>query len=124
MIAGRFPLPKFLSFCFSVNLSAQQAVVSAGAEAEGSGGTASFSIGQVFYNVSSGNNGYIVQGVQQPYEISVISSIHDAENIKLTTSVFPNPVSEFLTLKIKDADFVTRIIFHRCIQSFTKFFSC
>jgi hypothetical protein len=44
---------------------AQQAVVSAGADASGSDGTAAYSVGQVFFSVNNGSNGSENQGVQQ-----------------------------------------------------------
>jgi len=82
-------------------LQAQETVPAAGGEATGSGGSASYTIGQVVYSVHTGTNGnYSVQGVQQPFEISVVTGIPEAEGIKLSISVYPNPASNFLTLSI------------------------
>ena len=41
-----------------------------------------------------------MQGIQQPYEILVISGIDEAEVISLEISVYPNPISDFLKLKL------------------------
>ncbi len=83
------------------SLQAQETVSAAGGEATGSGGSASYSIGQVAYTTHTGTNGnYSAQGVQQPFEISVVTGIPEAENINLSLSVYPNPASDFLTLSI------------------------
>ena len=72
-----------------------------GGEATGSGGTASFSVGQIVYTTNIGANGTVAQGVQQPYEISTTLGINET-TINLELSVFPNPTTNFLTLKVKD----------------------
>ena len=50
-------------------LQAQESPTAAGGEATGSGGTASYSIGQVVYTTNTGTNGSVAQGVQQPFVI-------------------------------------------------------
>ena len=52
-------------------------------------------------------NSLVAQGVQQPFEISVVTGIPEAEGINLTISVYPNPANDFLILKI-DANVQTR----------------
>lgn len=79
----------------------QESSVTAGGEAVGSGGTASYSIGQVFYITNFSENHSEAQGVQQPYEISIVASIDQLE-FNLNLSAFPNPTSDFLTLQIDD----------------------
>ena len=54
----------------SFRIMAQQAINASGANATGSGGSVSYSVGQVLYTTNSGSNGSSAQGVQQPYEIS------------------------------------------------------
>jgi hypothetical protein len=88
--------------CFGMTgLYAQDVIPAAGGNASGSGGTASYSIGQFIYTTYSGTNGSIAQGVQQPYEISNVIGIDDDKEITLQCSVFPNPSNGFLTLKVK-----------------------
>ena len=83
------------------SLQAQETVSATGGEATGSGGSASYSIGQVVYTTHTGTNGnYSAQGVQQPFEISVVTVIPEAENISISISIYPNPASDFLTLTI------------------------
>jgi hypothetical protein len=43
----------------------------AGGEATGSGGSVSYSVGQVVYTTNTGINGSVAQGVQQPYEFQM-----------------------------------------------------
>jgi len=75
----------------------------AGGEATGSGGSASYSIGQVFYHTLKSSDQFsAAEGVQQPYEISIITSIDDAEGISLEYQIYPNPTRDILNLKIEN----------------------
>ena len=82
------------------SLQAQETVSTTGGEATGTG-SASYTIGQMVYTSHSGTNGNsTTQGVQQPFEISVVTGIHEAKGINLSASVYPNPTRDFLTLAI------------------------
>jgi hypothetical protein len=83
---------------------AQVAVLPAGGNATGSGGSVSYSVGQIVFTVASGTSGSMVQGVQQPYEISVGTGSPEIPGIKLTLSVYPNPTSDILTLSIENLE--------------------
>lgn len=91
----------FLLGIFSPKLQAQQAIVASGGNAAGSGGTASFSVGQVTYTYVSGSNGSVGQGVQQAFEIFALG-VDDFPNINLVMMVYPNPVTSLLNLKIEN----------------------
>lgn len=78
---------------------AQQTVVTAGGNATGPGGSASFSIGQVVYTASTGSGGSENQGVQHPLEILTVGTDNFPE-IKLQMAVYPNPTTSFVNLKI------------------------
>lgn len=84
------------------NILAQEALVSAGGNANGSGGTASYSIGQVAYLTISDNDATLSQGVQQTFEINVISTIDNSLATSLSILVYPNPTSNFLELVFED----------------------
>jgi len=86
-----------------IGLQAQQAIPAAGGNASGSGGTASYTVGQVIYTTNTGSTGFVTQGVQQTYEITVISGVEGAKGIDLSYIVFPNPTTDFLTLKINSS---------------------
>lgn len=83
-------------------LHAQEAVPATGGEATGVGGSSSFTVGQVAYTTNTGTNGSVAQGVQQPYEILVVTGIEETFGINLTVSVYPNPTADYLTLEVKD----------------------
>lgn len=84
-----------------LKLQAQETVSVSGGGASGNGGTSNYSVGQVVYATNVGNNGSVSEGVQQPYEISVITSIKELKNINLSVSTYPNPVLDVLTLRIE-----------------------
>ena len=83
-------------------LQAQESVNATGGNASGSGGTVSYSVGQVVYTTNIGTNGSVAQGVQQPYEISVVTGLEEAKGINLTVSAYPNPTTDYLTLEVKE----------------------
>ena len=76
--------------------------MASGGEATGTG-SSSYSVGQVVYTYVSSSNETVSQGVQQPYEISTTLDI-DEMAILLEVSVFPNPTSDFIILKIEEKD--------------------
>jgi type IX secretion system substrate protein len=82
-------------------LHAQESPTATGGEATGTGGTASYSVGQIVYTTNTGTNGSVAQGVQQPYEISTTVGINEI-TINLELSVYPNPTTNYLTLKVDD----------------------
>jgi opacity protein-like surface antigen len=95
----KFMLIVFLLITCISEIQAQQAVVSTGGNATGSGGSASYSIGQIDYVTATGTGGTATQGVQQPFEIVTLSGQEFTE-ISLQMLVYPNPTSSFVNLKI------------------------
>jgi hypothetical protein len=94
----------FCLFGLGTTVQAQNSIPASGGNASGSG-TVSYSVGQVVYATNTSiASGSVAQGVQQPFEISVITGIEKAANITLVCSVYPNPASDFLTLKVDDYD--------------------
>lgn len=85
-------------------LHAQEAVPAAGGNASGSGGSASYSIGQVVYATNTGINGSEAQGIQQPFEISIVTVPAESPGINLLVSAYPNPATDYLTLKVENYD--------------------
>ena len=70
------------------SLQAQTAIIASGGNASGSGGSMSFSVGQIVYNTNSGTNASVAEGVQQPYEISVFTEIRNAGEATFSISVY------------------------------------
>lgn len=85
------------------SLQAQDSPTAAGGDATGTGGTVSYSVGQVFYTTQTGANENVTQGVQQSYEISATTDINESA-VKFDISIYPNPTANFLTLKIENTD--------------------
>lgn len=83
-------------------LQAQTSVNATGGNASGSGGSMSYSVGLIVYTTNTGTNVSVAQGVQQPYEISVVTGIEEAKDINLSVSAYPNPTTDYLTLEVKE----------------------
>lgn len=85
----------------SGGLHAQEAVPAAGNEAGGTGGTCSYTIGQIAYTAQSGTSGKVNQGVQQPYEIFTTLGLEE-QNISLELAAFPNPTNGLMTISVNE----------------------
>ena len=83
-------------------LQAQTSVNATGGNASGSGGSASYSVGQLAYTTNTGTNGSVSEGVQQAFEISVVTGIEEAKDIFLNVSAYPNPTTDYLELKVEN----------------------
>ena len=80
-------------------LHAQQIVPASGGDAVGSGGSSSYTVGQVVYTTNTGVNGSVAQGIQQPYEISTLVGL-EVTQINLELSAYPNPTNNVIHLSI------------------------
>ena len=85
---------------------AQQATTATGGDASGSGGAVAYSVGQIVYTTNTGTTGSVAQGVQQPYEISIVLGIED-NSINLGLSAYPNPTTNYLTLNVGNFELST-----------------
>lgn len=93
----------FLLFLLGLgSLQAQEATVASGGEGTGVGGTVSFSLGQMAYQTYTGSSYTLAEGLQQAYEISTVSRF---EELETELSVFPNPNTGLLTLRVEDQAF-------------------
>lgn len=91
---------------FSITiLHAQATIPATGGNAAGSGGSVSYTVGQITCNFLSVTNGTIAQGVQQPYEISVVTAIETAREISLECTVYPNPTRGLVKLIVESIDY-------------------
>jgi hypothetical protein len=79
----------------------QEAIPVSGGEATGSGGSGSYTVGQVFYTTHTGITGSLSQGVQHPFEFQTLSNAA-LTAVNLTAVTYPNPTKDFITLKITD----------------------
>jgi hypothetical protein len=96
----------FLFCCgFCIPLQGQETIPATGGNSSGSGGSVSYTVGQIVYSTFSGTNGTVVQGVQQPYEISVVTAIRNTEDINLKCLIYPNPTTGLTKLVFESHDF-------------------
>ncbi|MFD2551901.1 T9SS type A sorting domain-containing protein [Bizionia sediminis] len=78
----------------------QQAIPTSGGDATGSGGTSSYTVGQMVYTTNTGS-GTVSQGVQQSFEIQTLSN-PELTTVNLSAGVYPNPTSDYVVLNISD----------------------
>ncbi|MFB6341395.1 T9SS type A sorting domain-containing protein [Saccharicrinis sp. FJH62] len=103
MLKLKLSLTILFFLCMYVKpIQAQENVNTAGGMATGSGGSASYSIGQLTCHTHAGTNGSMAEGVQQPYKIMVVTELKEAQSINLTISAYPIPAINHLTLDVKD----------------------
>ncbi len=95
----------FLLVTGITGLQAQETIPASGGDAYGNGGSVSYTVGQLVYTSITGTENSMEQGVQQPYEISVIIGINDANADHIECIAYPNPVMDYLQLKISNGRF-------------------
>ena len=101
----RISILLLLASCLgSVKTHGQTSILSSGGNATGSGGSISYSVGQIINSTIAGPDGSISNSVQQPYEISVITSIENHGSINSDFKLYPNPTGGLITLTIDPFD--------------------
>lgn len=96
-------------FFLSFSLFSQQNTVAAGTDISGSGGSVSFSIGQIDHQTKASASGTITEGIQQPYEILVVTGVTNT-TVQLSINAYPNPVVDQLVLAIDQTD-LTKVFY-------------
>jgi hypothetical protein len=98
-----------LTFAFFLSaISAQQSLNTTGATAIGTGGSATYTVGQVVYTTNSSTSGLVAQGVQQPYEIFEIAEDNEDpvafpeihKGVTLSVSAKFSPSTDRLLLQV------------------------
>ena len=92
----------FLIAMLTNHLCAQQASVTSGGDATGSGGSASYSLGQVAYTTNLGSTGTVTQGIQQAYSITTLSN-PELTALTLSVQTYPNPTKDNIILALTNA---------------------
>jgi len=87
-----------------ISCKAQDGTNATGGSAYGPGGSVSYSVGQVFWNTVSDMDHTVIQGVQQPFEISEVSSDIIKDQTLLDANVYPNPAKTKLFLSVNAQD--------------------
>lgn len=87
-----------------LQVDAQKVVLAAGSNAIGSNGSASYSVGQIDY-LSKGINNPMMEGVQQAYEITTLSTTETSGENKKDILLYPNPFKDFVFLDFTTNDY-------------------
>lgn len=84
-------------------IEAQETLSSSGCDIMGDNGSVCYTVGQLVYSNLTGATGSIYEGVQQAFEVMVISSNEELKNKTLDLKVFPNPTNKELWLHINES---------------------
>ncbi len=109
----------FITMLYLSGINAQQAFTASGGDAAGPGGSVSYSLGQLVYKTYFTESFSVAEGVQQPYEISVLTGIPEITSGQLNCQVFPNPTNGKITLKTEafnDKDLTYKLLTNNGIQ--------
>jgi hypothetical protein len=90
----------------SLWLHAQQTTDASGGTATGTGGSVSYSVGQVVYSYRTGTGGWLIEGVQQPKEFTNTLATNDFTALEATCKLYPNPTSNALHLTFSTEGYV------------------
>jgi len=95
----RSALAVAIFLCTSQLMYSQNALVVSGGDATGSGGSSSYSIGQIVYSTYSNENGSVSEGVQQPIELVTLTNA-ELKSVSLSAVLYPNPTQNYIVLSI------------------------
>ncbi|AZB24212.1 T9SS C-terminal target domain-containing protein [Chryseobacterium bernardetii] len=92
-------------FAFSSSyLKAQSVILATGMYASGGNGSVSYSIGQTAYFYKGAGN-QVLEGVQQPYEITTLSTREKVTSDLKDILLYPNPFKDYLYLDFTTNNF-------------------
>lgn len=90
-------------FAFIIgSVYSQQSINASAGNATGAGGSANYSVGQMTFSNYTSLGGVITEGVQQPFEIFILSN-ENFENFN-NVILYPNPTSSQLFLSFMEAN--------------------
>ena len=87
-----------VSFSLCLPVFSQRNTVATGGDASGSGGSVSYSVGQIDYSNYSGTNGSSNEGVQQPFEFFNPEAALD--ELDWNAELYPNPTNDQVILQL------------------------
>lgn len=92
----------FLIFCSVSEVDAQKALLATGSNATGGNGSVSYSIGQIDFTTKENQ---VMEGVQQAYEITTLSTTETAGSDRKDILLYPNPFKDFLFVDFTTNDY-------------------
>lgn len=93
----------FLCSLAASDIDAQRNIVVGGGEMISSSGSASYSLGQLFYEAGHSSSVSLLQGVQQPFEWQVLNTQDITEDPGVNIQFFPNPTTDLIFLEIDES---------------------
>lgn len=84
-------------------LKAQKTIASTGVTTSGSGGSSSYTVGQIDYQ-QKGANAQVMEGVQHSYEILTLA-VENLNGKEKNILLYPNPVKDFLFIDLNDKNY-------------------
>ncbi len=84
-------------------LKAQKTIASTGVTASGSGGSSSYTVGQIDYQ-QKGANAQVMEGVQHSYEILTLA-VENLNGKEKNILLYPNPVKDFLFIDLNNKNY-------------------
>ncbi len=88
--------------CASHSIYSQETIPSSGGDAIGSGGSSSYTVGQLVYTANSDATGTVSQGIQQSIELFVLSN-PELTTVNLKAVTYPNPTTDYVVLALTDS---------------------
>lgn len=88
--------------CAVLSIQAQETIPTTGGDATGSGGSSTYSVGQLVYTTNTDIGGTVTQGVQQSFEFNTLSN-PELTTLNLTAVTYPNPATDYVVISISDA---------------------
>lgn len=88
-------------FVFIINMNqieAQETLLASGNSTTDTGGSVSYSIGQIIQQNATSSNGSSIQGIQFYFDASTLTVIDVESNVEIST--YPNPTSSILNIHI------------------------
>ncbi|MCK4465408.1 MAG: T9SS type A sorting domain-containing protein [Bacteroidales bacterium] len=102
-----------IAFCllsYGAAIHAQEVVTTAGSYGETTSGSLSWTVGEpVIETITDGTN-TLTQGFQQSK--LTVTSVYELPGLDFTILVYPNPTSDFLTVKVEKNDRLTGLKYH------------
>jgi hypothetical protein len=90
----------------------QEVITVSAGEALGSGGSGTYSVGQVFYTTNTGTTVAVSQGVQHLFEFQTLSN-PELITVNLTAVTYPNPTKDLIILKVSQKNKTFKILKHQ-----------
>ena len=87
------------------SIFSQATFIALGGEATGSGGSSSYTVGQLIYITSAESNGTLDASIQQSFELLTLST-KELTPLKLTAFAYPNPTVDNIVLALKNSNLI------------------